>query len=272
MTSDGAGAAAATAQLLAGKTALVAGALCGCGPAIVRRFVAHGARVLAGDVDDAAGEALIGQINRQSGDRGPGNQRAGGASAAFTSLDVRSETGWRQAVTRAEATFGAVTVLVNCTVTAAPSGIEETSETEWDQKLEADLTGSWLGMKYCIPAIRRAGGGAVVNTSSIGAIVGSGGAAASHSAAAGVLMLSRTAAIEYARQHIRINAVLCGPADPAQLAALDDEQRQRLIAATPMGRLATPDELADAYVFLASDLASFVTGTALVVDGGYTAM
>jgi cyclopentanol dehydrogenase len=228
----------------------------------VRRFVAHGARVLAGDVGDAAGATLIDTINR----------RSGGASAVFTSLDVRSETDWQQAVARAEVAFGMVTILVNSTMTAAPSGIEETSETEWDQALDAELTGAWLGMKYCIPAIRRAGGGAVVNTSSIGAIVGSGRAAASHSAAAGVLMLSRTAAIEYARQHIRINAVLCGPADPAQLASLDHEQRQRLIDATPIGRVATPEELADAYVFLASDLASFVTGTALVVDGGYTAM
>ena len=126
-------------------------------------------------------------------------------------------------------------------------------------------------MKACIPAIRAAGGGAVVNTSSTAAIVGTGHSAAYHSAMAGVLMLTRTAAIEYAGENIRINAVLPGPIDPSLLAGLDEGMRQTLLDMTPMKRLGRADEIANAYVFLASDLATFVTGTGLVVDGGFTA-
>ena len=126
-------------------------------------------------------------------------------------------------------------------------------------------------MKACIPAIRAAGGGAVVNTSSTAAIVDTGHSAAYHGAMAGVLMLTRTAAIEYAGGNIRINAVLPGPVDPSLLPGLDDSARRKFLDMTPMRRLGSAEEIANAYVFLASDLATFVTGTGLVVDGGFTA-
>jgi NAD(P)-dependent dehydrogenase (short-subunit alcohol dehydrogenase family) len=152
------------------------------------------------------------------------------------------------------------------------AGVEQMTEADWDRTVDTDLKGTWLGMKVCIPAIRRAGGGAIVNTSSNYAIVGSGRAAAYHAAKAGVLMLSRTAAIEYARENIRVNAVLPGLTDTPRMASLPADWRASILEATPMGRFATPDEIANVYVFLASDLASFVTGTGLVADGGFSAV
>lgn len=235
--------------ILRGKTAIVTGAGAALGAAIVRRFLEHGASVVAGGVfGDSESDRL--RIAR---------------------LDPRDPADWDGAVVLARSAFGGLTTLVNTVPDAGRPGIEQTSEAEWDGTIDADLRGAWLGMKACIPAIRAAGGGAVVNTSSTAAIVGTGHSAAYHSAMAGVLMLTRTAAIEYAGENIRINAVLPGPIDPSLLAGLDEGMRQTLLDMTPMKRLGRADEIANAYVFLASDLATFVTGTGLVVDGGFTA-
>lgn len=223
-------------RLLAGKTAIVAGADLALGAAVARAFVEHGANVLASD-----------------------------------DLDPRDPESWRRAVAAARARFGGLTTLVNAAPDPGSGDVEATLESEWDATLDADLRGPWLGMKHCIPAIRESGGGAVINTSSTAATVGTGRSAAYHAAMAGVLMLTRTAAIEYAGQNIRINAVLVGPVDPSLAAGLDPRARDELTALTPLKRLGTAEEIAGAYVFLASDLASYVTGSGLVVDGGYTA-
>jgi NAD(P)-dependent dehydrogenase (short-subunit alcohol dehydrogenase family) len=154
----------------------------------------------------------------------------------------------------------------------ARPGVEDTTEAEWDRTIDTDLKGTWLGMKLCIPALRRAGGGAIVNTSSTYALVGSGKAAAYHSAKAGVLMLSRAAAVEYARENIRVNAILPGVIDTPRIATLAGDWRKFLIEHTPLGRLGRPEEIGNAVAFLVSDEASFITGASLVVDGGYTAI
>lgn len=249
-------------RLLEGKTAIVAGAAQDLGAGIVRSFVRHGANVVAGDPSEFAVLAMAAEI--ASGTPGIGIKAV--------RLDVTRASDWQSAVALAESAFGFLSILVNTAPAPGRPGIEQTSEAEWDGTIDADLRGSWLGMKACIPALRRAGGGAIVNTSSTSAIVGTGHSAAYHGAMAGVLMLTRTAAIEYAERNVRINAVLPGPVDPSQITGLSEAQRQAIIAMTPMRRLARPEEVANAYVFLASDLASYMTGVGLVVDGGYTAI
>ncbi len=235
--------------LLAGKTAIVAGADGALGAAIVAAFLTHGANVVAGG-------AYTGEKSSRL--------RVG-------ALDPRDPGSWQSLVDLAQAEFGGLTTLVNTAPAPGRAGVEQTSEAEWDGTIDADLRGAWLGMKAAIPAIRKSGGGAVINTSSTAAMVGSGHSAAYHGAMAGVLMLTRTASIEYATQGIRINAVLPGPVDPSLAAGLDAAAQTRFLQLTPMKRLGGADEIAGAYVFLASDLATFVTGTGLVVDGGYTA-
>ncbi len=248
--------------LLQGKVALVTGAAHGIGAGIARQFVRHGAKVLVTDVLDDEASSLTDRLDGEPG----------GPHARFARLDVKCEDDWRKAIALAEQAFGKLDTLINVAGVPGRAGVEQMTESEWDRTIDVDLKGTWLGMKMCIPAIRRAGGGAIVNTSSNYAIVGSGRAASYHAAKAGVLMLSRTAAIEYARQNIRINAVLPGLTETPRMASLPPDWRKSILDATPMGRFASPDEIANVYVFLASDLASFVTGAGLVADGGFSAV
>lgn len=247
---------------LANKVAIITGGAHGIGAGEARAFVRHGAKVVVGDILDAEGKALVAELN--SGDGAPPSR--------YLHFDVTKQADWQTAIQLAESAFGPLTTLVNNAGVPARPGIEGTSEEEWDRTIDTDLKGTWLGMKLCIPALRRAGGGAIVNTSSTYALVASGKAAAYHSAKAGVLMLSKAAAVEYARENIRVNAVLPGVIDTPRIASLAGDWRQYLIEHTPMHRLGRPDEIANAVVFLASDEASFITGTSLVVDGGYTAI
>ena len=139
-------------------------------------------------------------------------------------------------------------------------------------RLINDLKSAWLGMKACMPAFRRAGGGAVVNTSSILGIVASGKATAYSAAKGGVLMVSKAAAVEYARDNIRANCIHPGFIDTPMTATLPADFKKRVIESTPMGQAASPDEVARAALFLVSEEASFITGAQLVVDGGFTAV
>jgi NAD(P)-dependent dehydrogenase (short-subunit alcohol dehydrogenase family) len=134
------------------------------------------------------------------------------------------------------------------------------------------LKGTWLGMKACIPAMRRAGGGAIINTSSHYGIVASGRAITYHTAKGGVLMLTKAAAAEYAGQNIRVNAIHPGLTDTVRIASLPAAWRQSLPDSVPLKRIAAPEEVANTVLFLASDLASYMTGSSLIVDGGLTAI
>jgi NAD(P)-dependent dehydrogenase (short-subunit alcohol dehydrogenase family) len=247
---------------LENKVAIITGGAHGIGAAIARVFVARGAKVLIGDILDDEGTAVASELNA-------GNKEA---RAHYMHFDVTRQADWAEAIRMTEKLFGRLTTLVNNAGVPSRAGVVDTTEEQWDRTIDTDLKGTWLGMKMCIPAIKRSGGGAIVNTSSNYALVASGRAAAYHSAKAGVLSLSRAAAVEYARENIRVNAVLPGVTDTPRIATLPPDWKQELLDRTPLNRLAHPDEVAKAFAYLASDDASYVTGTALVVDGGFTAM
>lgn len=248
---------------LDGKVAIVTGGVQGLGGAHTEALLAHGANVVVADIRDEEGAVLVNRLNA----------RLGGRRAHYVHLDVREFRQWQNAVAAAEAAFGRLTTLINNAGFPGRAGIEETTEEGWSHTLDVDLKGTWLGMKACVPAFRRAGGGAVVNTSSLYALVSSGrGSTAYGTAKAGVLMLSKGAAVEYAKQNIRVNCVIPGVVDTARNRSLPSDWTNDLLRHTPMGRMARPEEISNAVVFLVSDAASFITGTSLVVDGGYLAI
>lgn len=250
------------AGTLVGKVAIVTGAARGIGASEARMLVARGAKVVVADLLDDLGRDLARELSRDC----PGGR------AIYVHLDAARAVEWTGAVATAEREFGRLDILINNAGVHGRLGLEETAEAEWDRVIDNDLKTAWLGMKACMPAFRRAGGGAVVNTSSVYGMVASGKAAAYHAAKGGVLMLSKAAAVEYARDNIRVNSIHPGFIDTPMTATLPADWKKRLIESTPMGRAASPDEVARAALFLVSEEASFITGAQLVVDGGFTAV
>ena len=240
-------------ERLQGKVALVTGAARGIGAAVVDAFLAEGASVVAGDL----------KSTDYPGDR----------PVVAQALDVRDEFSWAKAIATAEKTFGPLNILVNnAGVSGSPKGVEGCDRETWDAVIATNLTGCWLGMKLAMPSIRRAGGGSIINISSIYGIIGTGAVPAYHASKGGVRLLTKTAAIEYAPEGIRINSIHPGGVDTPLVDILPEPALETLKAMTPLGnRLARPEEIAAAAVFLASDESSYITGTELVVDGGYTA-
>ncbi|MBM4255053.1 MAG: glucose 1-dehydrogenase [Deltaproteobacteria bacterium] len=244
---------------LDGKVALISGAARGQGETEARMFVKEGAAVVLGDILVAEGERVAASI------------RAAGGQAQFVKLDVTQEGDWQQSVAQAVQTFGKLNILVNNAGIFPIEGVEATTLELWNRVIAINQTGVWLGMKAAVPAMRRAGGGSIVNISSIAGLMGSGMATAYHGTKGAVRILSKTAAIEYAKDGIRINSVHPGGVDTVMLDVLNSEGKRAAAAAHPLGRLATAEDIAYGVLYLASDEASFVTGTELVIDGGYTA-
>ena len=245
---------------LEGKVALVTGGSQGLGGAYTQAVVRHGGCVLIGDIRDVEGPALAERLNAE----------CGATRVRYQHLDVTSLNEWERAVAAAEHQFGRLTTLVNNAGVPGRDGVEETTEESWDRTIDTDLKGTWLGMKACIPALRRAGGGSIINISSTSGIVGTGRGAPYCSAKAAVAGLTRTAAVQYAGEGIRVNAIHPGLVDTPRNAGISPEWRQAMLRDTPMGRMAQPEEIAYAMIFLASDASSFMTGASLVVDGGMT--
>ncbi|MSP89159.1 MAG: SDR family oxidoreductase [Alphaproteobacteria bacterium] len=247
---------------LDGKVAIITGGTQGLGGAYTEAFIRHGACVVIGDVRDEEGPDFAARLNAT----------AGTVRVLYEHLDVTKAEEWSRIAGIAEARFGRLTTLVNNAGVPGRDGIEDTTEESWARTINVDLKGCWLGMKTCIPAMRRAGGGAIVNTSSTSGLVGTGRGAPYCSAKGGVVALTKTAAAQYGAENIRVNAVHPGLVDTPRNKNISDEWRREMLRGTPLGRMARPDEIANAVVFLASDASSFMTGSSLIVDGGMTAI
>jgi cyclopentanol dehydrogenase len=246
---------------LKGKVALISGGARGQGAAEARMFVAEGAKVVIGDVLDKEGTALAAEINRKSP-----------KSAVAVRLDVTRASDWRAAVDACEHEFGGLDILVNNAGILNMKGIAETSEEEWDAVVTVNQKGVWLGMKAAVPAMRKRGGGSIVNISSIYGMIGSAGAAAYHGTKGAVRMLSKAAAVQYAPENIRVNSVHPGVIKTPMVDMIAEPDLAAITASAPMKRAGTPEEVGWVVLFLASNEASFVTGSEYVVDGGYTAV
>ncbi len=245
---------------LQGKTAIVTGGSSGIGAATCRRFAQEGVNVVVADVNGPEGQRLVEELVDE------------GHRAAYVHLDVTDERQWDEAIAETERRYGPVNVLVNNAGIGALEPIADTPITAWERVMAVNSTGAFLGTRAAVRAMRRNGGGSIVNMSSIYGIVGSFGAAAYHASKGSVRLLTKAAAVEYAKDRIRVNSVHPGfVATPLTAEYLQTEEGRKTIEMHPLGRVGTPEEVASCILFLASDDASFVTGAELVVDGGYTA-
>lgn len=243
---------------LSGKVSVVTGATGGIGEAITRRLAAEGARVVVTDVDAQRCETLAAEL--------PG--------AIGLALDVTSEDAWQSAVAAVEAELGGISVLVNNAGIGEPWTVEtETIET-WEKVIAVSQRGVWLGMKHAGPAIERAGGGSIVNIASIFGTVGGFGTHFSYHAAKGaVRLMTKNAALHWGKRGVRVNSVHPGFIETPRSRELwhGTSRYTAMVDGTPLGRLGRTDEVSGAVVFLASEDSSFVTGSELYVDGGWTA-
>jgi NAD(P)-dependent dehydrogenase (short-subunit alcohol dehydrogenase family) len=248
---------------LAGKVALVSGAASGMGQSEATIFAREGAKVIVADILEMEGKQVADKI------------AAGGGQARFVKLDVTSEAEWDAAVKAAVGAFGKLDVLVN---NAGISGTYDTdmlSSAAWDKVMAVNAKGVFLGMKAAIPLMKKAGGGAIVNISSISGFVGQDGVHMAYNASKGaVRIMTKTAAVQLAGDGIRVNSVHPGFMPPMRTSktSADPAWRATMLAAVPMKREGRVEEVAHAVLFLASDEASYITGTELVVDGGYLAV
>ena len=247
---------------LDGKVALISGGARGQGALEAELFAAEGAAVVFGDVLDDEGLQVERRINESGG------------AAAYVHLDVTSDADWTQAVALAETRYGKLDILVNNAGIARGAGIEETDEELWDQVLAVNAKGAFLGTRQALPAMRRAGGGAIINVSSIAGILGRRLAGGAYSASKGaVRTFTKTTAIQHAAEGIRCNSIHPGPIDTPMLSAATDnpELLTQRTTEVPLGRLGTSQDVAYGALYLASDESSWITGIELIIDGGITA-
>ena len=246
---------------VAGKVALVSGGARGIGAATARLLAQEGAAVVIADVLEEEGRQTEAQI-----------VEAGGR-ASFMSLDVTDEANWRQVIDATVATYGKLDVVVNNAGVSGRSTVTETDVENWDRVMGVNGKGVFLGTKLAIPALREAGGGSIINISSIYGMVGSETSAAYHASKGAVRIFTKAAAIQYAAEGIRVNSVHPGFVDSPMTAAAHalPEVHDLRVGRTPLGRMGTPEDIAAGILYLASDESSFVTGSELVIDGGMTA-
>ena len=248
---------------LEGKVALISGGAGGMGAEEARLFAREGAKVVIGDVLDEEGKKTEAEINETGGE------------ALFARLDVTQEEQWRQAVEATVARFGKLDVLVNNAGISGSFDPDIMSTDAWDKLMEINAKGVFLGIKYAVPEMQKVGGGSIVNISSISGLVGQEYTHMGYNASKGaVRIMTKSAAVQYAKEGIRVNSVHPGIMPPMRtsIATADSEVREQLVANVPMGREGRREEVGYAVLFLASDEASYITGTELVVDGGYTAL
>ena len=248
---------------LDGKVALISGGARGIGAAIARLFVREGARVVIGDVLEDEGRRLATEIGGAVDPR-----------ARFVRLDVTREADWDAAVAGAVSHYGTLNVLVNNAGISVRGRVDETTAADWEAVMAVNATGVFLGTRAALPALRNAGGGSIVNISSQLGLVGAEHSSPPYHASKGaVRLLTKAVAIQHAREGIRVNSVHPGPIVTPLTAAgrADPERARHMLARIPMGRYGQPEEVAYGVLYLASDESAFVTGSELVIDGGWTA-
>jgi NAD(P)-dependent dehydrogenase (short-subunit alcohol dehydrogenase family) len=244
---------------LEGKVALITGAASGMGASMARIFAREGAKVVVADMLEEEGRGVVADITRANG------------AAIFRRLDVSSEAEWKAAVDATLAEFKKLDILVN-DAGLSGSAIEDLFDTAaWDRLMAVNARGVFLGMKFGIPVMKAAGGGSIVNISSISGITGQLGIHVGYNASKGaVRTLTKAAAVQHGRDNIRVNSVHPGLMPPMRSSGrtADPEVRARMLQQVPLGRAGRVEEVANAALFLASDEASYITGAELWVDGG----
>lgn len=247
--------------LISGGAAAIKGDLMGFGGTAAWMFLKEGAKVVIGDINDELGERSVAQM------------REDGYDARYVHLDVTNEEDWANAVSATVDAFGTLNVLVNNAGTGHGGTVIETTEEIWDSQMNVHAKGAFLGTKAAIPEMRKAGGGSIINLSSINGLIGSPTSTAYHAAKGAVRIFTKAAAIQYASDKIRVNSVHPGYAHTPMTKesfAIQHEYDIRA-ARVPMDRMGTADEIAYGILYLASDESSYVTGSELVIDGGMTA-
>jgi NAD(P)-dependent dehydrogenase (short-subunit alcohol dehydrogenase family) len=250
---------------LKGRVAIITGAGSGIGRAAALLFARHGASVVVADLSRDSGMDTVDTI------------QADGGRSTFVEVDVSQAQQVQRMVQAALTSYGQLDILFNNAGANLAAMVTETSEEQWDWVMAVNVKGVFLGCKYAIPAMIEGGGGVIINTSSAAGIVGLKGLAAYTASKGAVLQLTRSIALDYAPFNIRANALCPGvTASPMTLGVIEaqpdpDAMRKRMDSGRPLGRMAHPDEIARAALFLACDDSSFMTGAPLIVDGGYTA-
>ena len=247
---------------LEGKVAMISGGARGMGAVEARMFAREGAGVVIGDLLEEEGRKVVEQIGEAGG------------RAIFVPLDVTSESQWGAAVSAAVREFGKLNVLVNNAGIAAVGKVEDTTVEEWDRVMEINAKGVFLGTKAAIPEMRRAGGGSIVNISSQLGLVGTDRSSPQYQASKGAVRLfTKATAIQYAKDGIRANSVHPGPTVTPMTEArrADPQANELMLSRIPLGRYGRPEDIAYGVLFLASDESSFMTGSELVIDGGWVA-
>jgi len=242
---------------LAEKVAIITGAASGIGRATAKRFAQEGARVVVADINPAGGQACAAEIT------------AAGGQAAFIEVDVGQEADLEKMITFAVDTYGRLDILHNNAYWTEARVALETSLENWQRTLDVTLRAILLGVKQAVPHMQARGGGVILNTASVHSIVGVPGYAAYQAAKGGVLSLTRALALEFAPD-MRVVAILPGAIDTPAVRISEDLSIDDLLVDIPMRRLGRPEEIADLALFLASAEAAYITGTGIVIDGGYT--
>jgi meso-butanediol dehydrogenase / (S,S)-butanediol dehydrogenase / diacetyl reductase len=247
---------------LEGKVAVVTAGGSGIGAATARRFAREKASVVIADLSRTRAAAVASAITEEGG------------NARWLKMDASDPEGVQAAIRLAMDSWGRLDVMFNNAGLGTVEALESMTLETWNRILAVTLTSAFLGIKYSLPIMRKQGAGSIVNTASISGIAGDYGMSAYNAAKAGVINLARAAALENAQYGIRINCVCPGAINTRVAQVLggnDVEGFKRRLGQNPVGRIGEPDEIANAVCFLASDEASFVTGTTIVVDGGLTA-
>ena len=244
---------------LEGKVALVSGGASGIGAAHVRVFAREGAKVIAGDLQDELGEEVCAEV------------RAAGGEASFVHLDVTDAESWSQAVAAAVSRYGSLTTLINNAGIFHAGGVESETLAGWEKMIAVNQTGVFLGMRIAMPELKKSGNAAIVNISSLYGLIGSPGNISYHATKGAVRIMSKSAALEYVKEGVRVNSIHPGQIQTPILANLTPEQDAAIKAAIPMGRMGDPEDIAHGSLYLCSDEARYVTGIELPIDAGWSA-